>query len=279
MFSGNLADLPLVSLLQALTASSRTGVLKVEYMGVGGQLFLQQGRILHCEMKPHDGEYALSFMLGLPNGLFRFEDEVTPPNVTLIDTLETRYRLAEEAQAWRALRLPNWKDVLREKNSAQGITLSPSEHKVVSLAPGRSVLELLRTPDLSPLDAARALDHLLRIGILEARAPLVIPTAKLVVLSLYGNGEGAAFIDEELFLDWSRLLKRPFDIRLKFAGGPKGVVGRTLPGLGRERDDEVLSVKPRANFTERLGLFDKDMRRLRLSRGISIEVQPEIGGV
>jgi hypothetical protein len=79
-----------------------------------------------------------------------------------------------------------------------------------------------------------------------------------VALTLYGAGQGVAAIDEELFLRWQRLLGGGFVVRLR-----------------SKTQETTLRPEPRLNMQGRVGLFERDLRQLRLSRGVAVEVWPE----
>jgi hypothetical protein len=128
------------------------------------------------------------------------------------------------------------------------------------MADGKSLAQALMNRRLSSLETAQVLDKLLRLGLLEARLRLEIQPEPLVVLSLYGGGQGVAVIDEDLFAHWQGLMGQPFLVRV------------------RTKTQEVtLRPEPRVQMQGRLGLFERDLRQLRLSRGVRVEVWPEIG--
>ena len=92
---------------------------------------------------------------------------------------------------------------------------------------------------------------------LEAYPEVDLPPEPLVVLPIYGPGSGVAYVDEALYAQWARAIRRGFRVRL-------------LP-LGA-----VLEVRPRPNLQGRVGLMEEDLKRLRLRRGDKVEAVPEV---
>jgi hypothetical protein len=111
---------------------------------------------------------------------------------------------------------------------------------------------------LSPLEAdvlAQAQGKSLAQALMSGR---LSPLETAQVLTLYGGGQGVAAIDEGLFTHWQGLVGGAFMVRLRT---------KTL--------EATLRPEPRLNMQGRVGLFERDMRQLRLSRGVPVEVWPE----
>jgi DNA-binding response OmpR family regulator len=75
---GDLAELPLVDLLQILTANRRSGRLAVERDGVTATVTLAEGRIADATAGPAVGEKALYRLLARAGGSFRFVPGASP---------------------------------------------------------------------------------------------------------------------------------------------------------------------------------------------------------
>ena len=120
---------------------------------------------------------------------------------------------------------------------------------------GKRIAEVLLAPGV--LRQARVLSTLLEVGALEAYPEVDLPPEPLVVLPIYGPGSGVAYVDEALYAQWARAIRRGFRVRL-------------LP-LGA-----VLEVRPRPNLQGRVGLMEEDLKRLRLRRGDKVEAVPEV---
>jgi hypothetical protein len=262
MLKGDLAEFPLTDLLSALMGAGRSGALLVEPPFLKGEVYLRGGQVVHAvartEERAREGEGALLLLSGLSRAPFRFEPEKTPPNTTLLGGLSTPMRVAEAKEVFRRLEhLPkDWGLVFRLPQAAQEVQLSLEELRLMGEAEGKRVAEVL-LEEADPLRAAELLDRLLAKGVLEAVPEVRLPPSELLVLPIYGPGEGVAFVDEALYGEWARAIRQAFRVRL-------------LPR------DVVLEVRPRPNIPGRIGLMEKDLARLRLRRGDKVRVVPEV---
>lgn len=261
MLSGNLAEFPLLRLLETLMGAARGGALFIEHPNFSGRIYLHGGYPVHAEAGSLRGLDALELLAGIQSAPFRFESETQTQERSIEPSLETHNLILHQFEAWKEIGLPdNWGLMLVSRPASSQTQLSPLEVGVLTLADGKSVAQALMNNRLSPLETAQVLDKLLRLGLLVARLRLKIRPEPLVVLSLYGGGQGVAVIDEDLFAHWQGLLGGPFLVRV------------------RTKTQEVtLRPEPRIHMLGRLGLFERDLRQLRLSRGAPVEVWPEIG--
>ncbi len=260
MLSGNLAEFPLLRLLETLMGAAREGALFIQHSQFSGCIYLRGGYPVHAEAGPLRGLEALELLAGLRSGPFRYEAGVQAQEQSIEPGLETQRLILHQFEAWREIELPeNWGLVLQSQPTSSQTQLSPMELRVLALAEGKSLVQALMNQQFTPLQTAQVLDKLLRLGLLEARKSWEIQPEMLVVLPLYGGGQGVAAIDEGLFTRWKSLLGGPFWVRL------------------RSRTQEVaLRPEPRIQMQGRLGLFERDMRWLRLSRGMRVEAWPEL---
>lgn len=265
MLRGNLADFPLMGLLQMLLSSGRGGALIVEPPPVPGSIYIYAGQIVHAQAGGLTGGRALTLLAGVRRAPFRFEAESAPPMATIESGgLQTQARLAEEAQIWQSLlHLPeDWTQVLRVDPRAREQDLPNSDLHLLRRLEGRRIVEVLTSFETGALEIAQALDRLFAAGWVSSKPQLSIEPTTLVVLSLYGNEQGVAYIDETLYLQWSRQIKQGFHVRI---------------GLRSGAEDVTFIPRPRPNFQSRIGLFEKDLRKYRLARGTQVEVWPELG--
>ena len=129
---------------------------------------------------------------------------------------------------------------------------------MLSLVDGRSIADLLMNRKVNPLETAGVLYRLLQEGLLEVHAMVNVKPEQLVILSLYGSGQGVAVLDYELYDAWRKQLGSNFYVRVRLKG-----------------NEVSFRVEPRSNLVGRLGLFERDMRQLKLNRGSIVEVWPE----
>ncbi|MGQ9754336.1 MAG: DUF4388 domain-containing protein [Thermaceae bacterium] len=269
VLKGDLADFPLAELLSALMRAGRSGLLRIAPSlaeegapSRSGEVYLNRGQVVHAEVRIGDrvweGEEALLLLSGVPQASFHFEAGVAPPRTTLPGGLSTPLRVAEAVEVFRSLEhLPkDWSLVLRLPERTGEVHLSLEELRLLGEAEGKRVAELLLS-EKDPLRAAKLLDQLLGKGVLQAVPEVRLSPVELLVLPIYGPGEGVAFVDEALYGEWARRIKQAFRLRL----------------LAWE---VVLEARPRPTLLGRLGLLEKDLVRLRLRRGDKVQVVPEV---
>jgi len=257
---GNLAEFPFSALVGALMGTGRTGRLLLRTPYLEGEVFLQNGQVVHARVrsgeKALEGEEALDLLTGIKRAPYRFEPEVSPPHTTLLGGLAVPARLAEAEAQWRGLALPaDWGYVLRLPAKGGEVELGPEALRVLAQVEGKRIVEVLLAP--GTLRLARILHTLLQMGALEAVPLVEVAPASLLVLPIYGPGSGVAYVDEALYAEWARAIRHGFRLRLR----PPEV---------------VMEVRPRPNIPGRLGLLEEDLRRLRLRRGDRVEVVPEV---
>lgn len=259
MLSGNLAEFPLLRLLETLMGAARSGALLIEHPSLAGSIYLKRGHPVHAEAGPLRGLQALELLAGLKSAPFRFDAEQASPERSIERSLETYQLILCQFAAWNEIALPdNWGLLLQTRSLRGPTQLSPLEAGVLTQAQGKSLAQVLASGRLSPLETAQVLSKLLRLGLLEAQTIPAIEPEPLVVLTLYGGGQGVAAIDEDLFARWQGLLGRAFMVRVR-----------------TKTQEATLRPEPRLNMRGRVGLFEHDVRQLHLSRGIPVEVWPE----
>lgn len=274
MLSGNLAEFPLPRLLETLMSIRRGGALFIQPPQFTGTLYLQDGQPIHAEAGPLRGLEALELLAGVRKAPFRFEAGLAAPAQSIEQSLRTHQILLHQLEAWRSIELPeDWGLLLGR--STQPVGLSPLELQVMAQAEGQSIAQVLMSGLRSPLELAQVLSKLLRQGLMRARPPLLVAPEALVVLPLYGKGQGVAAIDEDLFLHWRGQLGGEFWVCLRKAEPLAAARGRSSATQRTQALEARLHPTPRPHLQGRLGLFEADLRRLRLSRGITVEAWPE----
>lgn len=260
MLSGNLAEFPLLGLIQTLMSASRGGALYIEHPRFPAHIYFRDGQIVHAEAGSLEGFEALELLAGLQNAPFRFEAEKETPTRSIQHNLETHTRLSELFDSWQRLSLPkDWSMLVRTRDMPMRLQLGQQELSVLSQIDNHSIAEVLMNKKVSPLETARILYRLLQEGLLEVHAMVNVKPEQLVILSLYGSGQGVAVLDYELYDAWRNQLGSNFYVRVRLKGG-----------------EVSFRVEPRSNLRGRLGLFERDMRQLKVARGTTAEVWPEV---
>lgn len=167
---GNLAQIPLVDLLQILSVNRRTGRLRVERDGTRGELVLSLGQPVDAELGAATGEKALFRLLARREGQFVFQPGTVPAEGRirrrLDDLLLEGLRHADELSRL----LPGLPGPSERIELTPGAgELPPGLHPVTAEVAGlvetpctlQQVLDLTQASDL---EAARAVGALLEHG-------------------------------------------------------------------------------------------------------------------
>src|SRR5512133_2133940 len=167
---GNLAQIPLVDLLQVLAVNHKTGRLTIERERERAEIALDQGRVVDAHMGPAAGEKALYRLLTLREGQFAFVPGA-PPREVRIDRKVEELVLEGLRQADELARLlpvvPKPLDLVELTVHPTEIPagLHPVTEEVVALlGEPRTFHELVDRCRASDLEAIRAVLALLERG-------------------------------------------------------------------------------------------------------------------
>jgi len=80
---GNLKDFSLPDVIQLVGFGRKTGVLSVEYKGMGSMLFFEEGNVVHAVADEIEGEEAVYRLFRLEDGEFRFQADIAAPRRTI----------------------------------------------------------------------------------------------------------------------------------------------------------------------------------------------------
>jgi hypothetical protein len=175
-FQGSLAELHLPDIIQLVSVSGKTGVFHLTDGPLRGEIYLNEGRIVHAEMDEQRGEEAVYALAIWRQGEFRFDpgppteqQTITKSNTNLL--MEAARRLDE----WRVLSkkvpsvdlIPEF--VVQENREGQ-INLNTVEWLILSKIDGnRSIKAIAGAANLSVFDAAKMLYGLIATGLIRLR--------------------------------------------------------------------------------------------------------------
>ena len=177
-FQGSLAELHLPDIIQLISVSGKTGVFHLTDGGLKGQIYLNDGKIVHAELDDVAGEEAVYALAIWSQGDFRFDPGVATEHRTISKSntnllMEAARRLDE----WRVLskKVPSTdmipEFVVQEGRDGQ-INLNTSEWLILSKIDGqRSVKSIAFAASLSVFDAAKILYGLIATGLIRLRQP------------------------------------------------------------------------------------------------------------
>ena len=168
---GSLSDVSLADLIQLISASQKTGVFSVQNGSDQGQIFLEDGKIVHGSKENLTGNEAVYDIASWDNGEFVFTSGVEPPDKTITDSNnQLLMEAARRQDEWRLLsqKIGSMDQVpfLGEPEDPNAsVTFSPQEWAVVRLIDGkRSINEIATAWDSSPFEVCKVL-----YGLITAR--------------------------------------------------------------------------------------------------------------
>jgi DNA-binding response OmpR family regulator len=186
---GNLAQIPLVDLLQILAVNRKTGRLSVEREGEKAEIALKEGRVVDAEMGAVVGEKALWRLLTRREGQFAF----VPGGPVAEERIERKVEelvlegLRQADELARLLPdLPAGADVL--ERAVHPSELPPGLHPVTeevvaNLEAPRTFAELIDRCRGSDLEAMRAVKALLDHGLVRQHAGQPVPAEAAPLLA------------------------------------------------------------------------------------------------
>ena len=175
-FQGSLAELHLPDIIQLISVSGKTGVFQLTDGHLRGQIFLNDGQIVHAQLEDSTGEEAVYALAIWSQGDFKFEPGVATPQRTISKSntnllMEAARRLDE----WRVLskKIPSLdlvpEFVVQEQREGQ-INLNTSEWLILSKIDGqRSIKEIAQAGGLSVFDASKILYSLIVNGLIRLK--------------------------------------------------------------------------------------------------------------
>jgi hypothetical protein len=181
-FQGSLAELHLPDIIQLVSVSGKTGVFHLVDGHLKGQIYLQEGRIVHATLDEVTGEEAVYALAIWNKGDFKFEP-APPSEIKTISKSNTNLLMeaARRLDEWRVLQkkipsvemIPEF--VVQESREGQ-INLNTSEWLILSkIDAHRSVKAIAQASGLSVFDASKILYGLIATGLIRLRERQAAP--------------------------------------------------------------------------------------------------------
>jgi hypothetical protein len=175
-FQGSLAELHLPDIIQLISVSGKTGVFHLTDGALKGQIFLNDGKIVHAQIEDASGEEAVYALAIWSKGDFKFEPGISTELRTISKSntnllMEAARRLDE----WRVLskKIPSTEMVpefVVLDNREGQINLNTSEWLILSKIDGqRSIKLIAQASGLSVFDAAKILYGLIATGLIRLK--------------------------------------------------------------------------------------------------------------
>jgi hypothetical protein len=184
-FQGSLSELPLPDVIQLVSSSGKTGCFHLTDGDVKGQIYIQEGRIVHAQVEDLSGEEAVYQLAIWSRGEFFFETGATVAANTISKTntnllMEAARRLDE----WRVLqkKVPSMElvpeFVIPEGREGQ-INLNTSEWLILSKIDGRrSIKAIANASSHSTFEACKILYGLIATNLIRLREPAAAPAPR-----------------------------------------------------------------------------------------------------
>jgi hypothetical protein len=261
MLRGNLAEFPLVGILQLLSKDKKTGAVRILEQHAGS-IGVLNGVVVDAAYHPSRGDRALSLLNSLPSAPFEFDGNTKPLEATIQrPTHELLLTLHDERPQWLKIRErlndwsldPQWLSRPEKFGSAE-------QALIADLINGQRPIErVLSESPFPPLRTAQVLIEMadLRMIVLSPLHQLTTPQ-QLVVLSVYHPDGDMVFVDRALHRAWSEAL---------------GLVSVVVIAPKGER--RIFNVQPRDNISDRIMIPDVSLRKLHLARGVKVTVIPK----
>jgi CheY-like chemotaxis protein len=185
-FTGNLADMGLVDLIQTLEKGRKSGELRIQ--GPGGRpasIYVSDGNVIDCEVGKLVGEDAFVKILTWQEGEFGIafkaiqrQRRITISTQNLL--LESLYRIDECPRVLEQLPAPSEVPSVDHARLAAAPDLTGTAQEVLRLIDGRRTLgQVLEAVDSDDLTAAQAMVQLFRSGVIRTGPkPEVPPPAR-----------------------------------------------------------------------------------------------------
>jgi hypothetical protein len=173
MLGGDLAQVPLADILRMLVAGRQTGLLHLSDGVSTGELYMQEGELVHAVTGGQAGEGAVYALMAWQRGTFRFSvGTAAPENSIAMPTGELLEKGSGHAAEWREIKrtIPSADMVFRlsGSGSASVVSLEPEEWQVLAKVNGeRDVSDIVEALRWDELTVSRVLLGLVTGGLLE----------------------------------------------------------------------------------------------------------------
>jgi CheY-like chemotaxis protein len=206
-FSGSLADMSPVDLIEIFHAAGRTGVLHLRNNGQRGAIYLREGEIVDAVFAQRRGEEALAVLLLWNEGTFLADfTAVENPQRVATETRELLATALARAEEWNEAvsALPPLHALLQRTGTLQPQALDEEEQALLErFASPRSIDQILEGAAADPLPLVRRLRVLWEKGLLqlcsEEERPSTTSALSTVLHAGSGTGKSPLAAVAELF--------------------------------------------------------------------------------
>lgn len=171
---GSLAQVGLLDILRMLSAGGRTGRLQLTNGSHAGEVYLNNGSVVHATSGTQVGEAAIYGMLGWLHGEFAFATEMAAPEKSVkMITAKLLDEATERAKEWNEIKhaIPSTDLVFRlSPSSSSAISLKPDDWPVLAQMNGtRTVNEIASALNRDVFDVVRTMYDLVKSGLVVSQ--------------------------------------------------------------------------------------------------------------
>lgn len=177
-FQGSLKELPLPDIIQLVSVSGKTGVFVLTKSDQTGEIYLQDGEIVHSAVGPLKGEEAVYEVAIWQEGEFIFNPGVDTTERTIKKSnTNLLMEAARRIDEWQVLskRIPSTRmvPVFTNQGSSTSVSFTPHEWAVIcKIDERRSIEELASVLEMSAFEVCKLLYGLVTAGLIELKEGL-----------------------------------------------------------------------------------------------------------
>ncbi len=158
-FTGNLAEMNLIDLIQTLELGKKSAVIKLKHQNSVGEVYISEGNVINARLEQFDGEEAILRMFTWTIGYFVVEicdvsqpQKIQKTNKELIDIGLRRL------SSWQQMKqgLPPLQAAITTVGKTNSDDLSDDERKLLQMIPEK--IHLFSLIEKSPFDDLKALE-------------------------------------------------------------------------------------------------------------------------
>ena len=174
-FQGSLKELPLPDIIQLVSVSGKTGVFLLQTTDQSGEIYLQDGEIVHAEAGGVQGEEAVYELAIWQEGDFVFKPGTETDQRTIKKSnTNLLMEAARRIDEWQVLskRIPSTRlvPVFTNQSSSTSISFTPQEWSVIcKVDERRSIDELASVLGLSAFEVCKLLYGLITASLVELK--------------------------------------------------------------------------------------------------------------
>jgi len=173
VLKGNLAQLSLLDIIKMFNSGRRTGRLDIHQGSKTGEIYLQNGSLVHAVTGTQLGEAGLYTLLGWLEGDFSFTPDIEAPEQSIsLTTEQMLLEASRQAEQWEDIKeiISSTEAVfnISPSGSTNTVSLKPIEWQVLAQVNGqRSIITIAEILELHEFEVAKIVFSLTTAGLLH----------------------------------------------------------------------------------------------------------------